>query len=561
FKYKKSLLAAILSATLLAGCDGGGSGSSSDTPPVDSGTGSLPEVKPDPTPNPEPTPEPTPDPEPTPEPIPDPEPTPEPEPEPVPTKTGYLTLGGSQRVTGATCNGESSDGFTFKPGEDVTCVAGNTTIATFNTQSEAARSLSAVEKVSFSLEDAQELAGSDDKKSNAVSLVTSSNSCPANTEQVCLTFSSVIESKRFDSLYKQIDLAPEEFKKLVNEEVENNAATDKAPSTHTSPVVPVTTPGTKPDLNASFVSANAEQFYQYQPTEIILSEGRLVDSQGYGVAGVNYYTNSGRGVTGENGEFSFSWGETISFSIDTFELGSVRGNKSTIALTELGDEVRGANIDQLIHRYSTTGQNNTRVVPDDVRKVFAEYRAELIAESLWEFIDEDRSVQTRLGREDSEYLARSVPFYAANQPLADISEMRVVQGMDAGLYQKLKPLVCALPMTRQQININTLDVTQSVILEALFDPWLSPVQARALLQQRPAKGWEDVDQFLAQPLLADVDERTKKQLKTVLSVDSNYFWLRSDITVNEIELTMNSLIVRMGPQHFSVLWHQTGESE
>lgn len=170
-------------------------------------------------------------------------------------------------------------------------------------------------------------------------------------------------------------------------------------------------------------------------------------------------------------------------------------------------------------------------------------------------------MQTRLGREDSEYLARSVPFYAANQPLADISEMRVVQGMDAGLYQKLKPLVCALPMTRQQININTLDVTQSVILEALFDPWLSPVQGRALLQQRPAKGWEDVDQFLAQPLLADVDERTKKQLKTVLSVDSNYFWLRSDITVNEIELTMNSLIVRMGPQHFSVLWHQTGESE
>ncbi len=131
----------------------------------------------------------------------------------------------------------------------------------------------------------------------------------------------------------------------------------------------------------------------------------------------------------------------------------------------------------------------------------------------------------------------------------------------AGHDQKLKPLVCALPMARQQININTLDVTQSVILEALFDPWLSPVQARALLQQRPAKGWEDVDQFLAQPLLADVNERTKKQLKTVLSVDSNYFWLRSDITVNEIELTMNSLIVRMGPQHFSVLWHQTGESE
>ncbi|HAX9662831.1 TPA: lipoprotein metalloprotease SslE [Escherichia coli] len=347
FKYKKSLLAAILSATLLAGCDGGGSGSSSDTPSVDSGSGTLPEVKPDPTPT--------------------------PEPEPVPTKTGYLTLGGSQRVTGATCNGESSDGFTFTPGNTVSCVVGSTTIATFNTQSEAARSLRAVDKVSFSLEDAQELANSENKKTNAISLVTSSDSCPADAEQLCLTFSSVVDRARFEKLYKQIDLATDNFSKLVNEEVENNAATDKAPSTHTSTVVPVTTEGTKPDLNASFVSANAEQFYQYQPTEIILSEGQLVDSLGNGVAGVDYYTNSGRGVTDENGKFSFSWGETISFGIDTFELGSVRGNKSTIALTELGDEVRGANIDQLIHRYSTTGQNNTRVVPDDVRKVFAEY--------------------------------------------------------------------------------------------------------------------------------------------------------------------------------------------
>lgn len=164
------------------------------------------------------------------------------------------------------------------------------------------------------------------------------------------------------------------------------------------------------------------------------------------------------------------------------------------------------------------------------------YRAELIAESLWEFIDEDRSVQTRLGREDSEYLARSVPFYAANQPLADISEMRVVQGMDAGLYQKLKPLVCALPMTRQQININTLDVTQSVILEALFDPWLSPVQARALLQQRPAKGWEDVDQFLAQPLLADVDEEgfTGNQLILVVQIQHpEFFTLQSRHVQNQ----------------------------
>lgn len=184
-------------------------------------------------------------------------------------------------------------------------------------------------------------------------------------------------------------------------------------------------------------------------------------------------------------------------------------------------------------------------------------RAEKIAENLREFIDTD----TRQGREDREYGAQTEPFYTANQPLADISEMRIVKGMDADIYRKMKPLVCVLPMNMQQININTLDISQSTLLEALFDPWLTSVQASVLLQQRPAEGWKDVDQFLSNPILTRVDEYTKRRVKDVLVVQSNYFWLRSDITVNETELTMNSLIARQGPQYFSVQRHHTGDSE
>ena len=139
--------------------------------------------------------------------------------------------------------------------------------------------------------------------------------------------------------------------------------------------------------------------------------------------------------------------------------------------------------------------------------------------------------------------------------------MRIVKGMDADIYRKMKPLVCVLPMNMQQININTLDISQGILLEALFDPWLTSVQASVLLQQRPAEGWNDVDQFLSNPILTRVDEYTKRKVKDVLVVQSNYFWLRSDITVNETELTMNSLIARQGPQYFSVQRHHTGDSE
>ncbi|KLX63946.1 hypothetical protein SK79_01229 [Escherichia coli] len=116
-------------------------------------------------------------------------------------------------------------------------------------------------------------------------------------------------------------------------------------------------------------------------------------------------------------------------------------------------------------------------------------------------------------------------------------------------------------MTLWLVFLCVFDVTQSVILEALFDPWLSPVQARVLLQQRPAKGWEDVDQFLAQPLLADVDERTHEVVAFVLFVSRVSLLLGWVFPVVEIELTMNSLIVRMGPQHFSVLCDASGDGE
>lgn len=78
-------------------------------------------------------------------------------------------------------------------------------------------------------------------------------------------------------------------------------------------------------------------------------------------------------MTEENGKFSFNWGETISFGIDTFELGSVRANKSTVKLSELGSDVSGSNIEQLIHYYSINNGDKNRKIPDAVRNVFSQY--------------------------------------------------------------------------------------------------------------------------------------------------------------------------------------------
>ncbi len=232
-------------------------------------------------------------------------------------------------------------------------------------------------------------------------------------------------------------------------------------------------------------------------------------------------------------------------------------SQGQIAVT-LRDAQACFNLNALAQPTKVSGEGEGQLITLISRLDVPARRAAQITESLKAFIGGGCDGQKQ---KESEYLSRPVPFWPAKQPLTDISELRVVQGMDAALYQKIKPLVCVLPMNRQRININSLDVSQSVILEALFGPGLSPAQARALLQQRPGKGWRNVGQFLASPYLKRVDENVRKQAGEFLTVNSRYFWLSSDITVNETELTMNSLIVRMGPQHFSVLWHQTGESE
>lgn len=192
-----------------------------------------------------------------------------------------------------------------------------------------------------------------------------------------------------------------------------------------------------------------------------------------------------------------------------------------------------------------------------------EYRAELLADNLWEFIDVDSVVQTAQGREDGEYLARDLPFYPPNSLLTDVSEIRPVQGMDAALYQRVAPVLCAIPEKNLRINVNTLGEDNAPLLEAVFTPYLSRMQAEQILRERPQQGWESVAAFLQTPALADVDSAVKQRLKTLLTVSSDYFRLSVRIEMNGVRRDSEAVIGRSASdrQGFYVLWHQQGDLE
>lgn len=142
--------------------------------------------------------------------------------------------------------------------------------------------------------------------------------------------------------------------------------------------------------------------------------------------------------------------------------------------------------------------------------------------------------------------------------MADISELRAFRGVDAVLYPKVGSLLCTLPTIKQAINMNTLSPEKSVLLAAIFSPFLNADQARDLLRKRPNKGWESVEHFWA-ALPTGVDVQAGQYIKPFLQVDSRYLRLNTLVHVNTLSLNMQSFIARSDEGLWTMIWHQTGE--
>ncbi len=143
-------------------------------------------------------------------------------------------------------------------------------------------------------------------------------------------------------------------------------------------------------------------------------------------------------------------------------------------------------------------------------------RASQIAAALGDWTDSDG--QPRLnGAEDEVYMAQTPGYLAANQPMQDVSELRLLAGMDAALYQRLLPFVCVQPDDALQVNVNTLRLPGRPAGGPLPGD-LTLQEAQQLLHNRPRTGWSSVAAFSRSrrcrkpiprlPVLADGAQRT-----------------------------------------------------
>lgn len=154
-------------------------------------------------------------------------------------------------------------------------------------------------------------------------------------------------------------------------------------------------------------------------------------------------------------------------------------------------------------------------------------RMSALAAALTDWMDGDAEVSPG-GGEDARYAGLATPYRTGGVMLADVSEIRAVAGVDDALYRRLRPLVCALPVSGvSPINLNTLTAEQAPLLVMTTGGALGLNQAKAAIAARPPGGWATTDAFWAQPALRGVavDETMQGQV----SLLTRFFDLRVDV--------------------------------
>lgn len=157
-----------------------------------------------------------------------------------------------------------------------------------------------------------------------------------------------------------------------------------------------------------------------------------------------------------------------------------------------------------------------------------------LAQAIVDWIDPDQDPIFPDGAEDSDYNVLTPPYLAANRPMLSVSELRQIKGVDQDSYDKLSPLVCALPPDAP-LNVNT---APALVLAALAEG-KDPKDIEQVLENRPADGYKNVDEFLNA-----ADLSLEARLKNQIGVASQHFLLQVEARVGDGRAMLYSTLYR-----------------
>ena len=183
--------------------------------------------------------------------------------------------------------------------------------------------------------------------------------------------------------------------------------------------------------------------------------------------------------------------------------------------------------------------------------------AETLVAKITDWVDSDDIPETG-GAEDLTYSNKTPPYHPANRPIIDISELRAIDGLDEPTYQKIQPLVCALPNKKlSKLNINTLDQKGWPLLALAFGGTAqAQAAAQSVIAKRPANGYESVGDVWQRPEVRALELKGSGQ--SMVSTKSKYVIVNVEVQtgINDPEhaLTIHEKILydMNGPRRLAI---------
>jgi general secretion pathway protein K len=155
-----------------------------------------------------------------------------------------------------------------------------------------------------------------------------------------------------------------------------------------------------------------------------------------------------------------------------------------------------------------------------------------LANAVLDWIDADLNTTLPGGAEDDYYSRLDPPYRSANRPVASISELLKVNGMNARTLDRMRPYVCALP-GRSTINVNAAN---TLVLMSLADG-ISKSTAESIIGMRASRPFVQVEDFLKRLLTVQVEIAPDN-----LDVRSQYYEVLGQVKVGRVEVRAATLM-------------------
>ena len=226
---------------------------------------------------------------------------------------------------------------------------------------------------------------------------------------------------------------------------------------------------------------------------------------------------------------------TIDFGIDTVEV--------TI------DDLQGRyNLNNLISAQKDVGP------PVDQKRIFlnllqileiGEFQEDR-DQLYWNLVDwiDENDTSAGFGAESGDYQVKTKPYYASDQLLSSVGELRYVRGFTKNIISKLRPYITVLPVSNAKLNLNTL--SPEVLASLAGGPVADSSQVDVFLARKEQPGFQGFNQGDINAAESAINLVSPGQgfVKNMLQVNSQFFQINTKVELGDQKVCTRTIVLR-----------------